>query len=164
MLGGAVGAVGMNRLCHLLCGDFSVLMGHPKHLMSRGFHGSGFMDIDVGSVRAKGTLMWAQSGINHRQICLGSAHEEMDGNILPAALFPYFGSRSRAVLVLTVAQGLLHVGLHQSLKHFFVAAFAVIIVKVNHCFSHSCISLFYFPAPPLSRVHSKPLRRIVLFR
>ena len=48
MLGGSVGQMGMDRLRHLLCCDFAVLMGHPEHLVSRGLHGAGFMDIDMG--------------------------------------------------------------------------------------------------------------------
>ena len=117
---------------HLLGGDFSIVMGNPQHLVAGGFHGTGLVDIDVSGVRTQCSLVGAQGGINHSHIGLGSAHQKMDGNILPATFLPDFGGGSSAIRILAIAGGLHHIDCKQPLHHLFMAAFAVIVVKINH--------------------------------
>ena len=132
VLKGAAGIVLPDGAAHLRGGELAVVVRDPQHLVAGGLHRAGLVDIDVSGIRPQRPLVGAQRRVDHRQIGLGAAHQEVNVNVLPAAFCPDFGRGSRAVFVLAIAQGLLHVGGDQPLQHFFMAALAVIIVEIDH--------------------------------
>ena len=153
MLKAAVRAVSLHGLTHLPGSDFSVRTGQRQNLVARSFHGSRFMDVDMSALGAQCPLMGPQSGSNHRQIGLGTANEEVHSHILPTAQSADFPGGGSTVWILPVAGGLLEIGLCQRFQHLGVAAFGIIVVKIQHGSLpfYPLIFLFYTRPRPLSR-------------
>ena len=86
-----------NQVFYLLCGDLTVFGGKTDHLMAGSFHGPGFMDIDVTTHRAQSTLVGTEGCSNDRQICLSTAHQEMDRHVFTAAELSDLGSSLSAL-------------------------------------------------------------------
>ena len=132
MLEGLGGIVFLHRPAHLSGGDLAVNPGHRHHLMAGGLHSAGLVDVDMAGIRAQGCLMGPQGGGDHGQIGLGPAHQEMDGSVRGIAGGADQAGGFGAVMVLAVAGGLLQVGLVQQRQHLLVAAFAVVIMEIDH--------------------------------
>ena len=110
--------------------NLSIPAGQPKHLMSRRLHGAGFVAIDMGAICTDYPLMGPQRGVNHRQIGLGAAHQEMNRQgIIPAQRPDLLGSGS-TVIIRSVPRCLLHIRSGKILQNPGMAAFAVIIVEI----------------------------------
>ena len=92
------------------------------------------MDIDMTTNGAQCALVGAQSRINHRQIGLSAAHQEVNCCVLTVAERLDLGCGSGAVFVLAVAHGLHHVGCSQGFQHLGMAAFGIVVVEINHMF------------------------------
>jgi hypothetical protein len=58
----------------------------------------------------------------------------MHSQILPAAELTDHIRRFPAICVLSVSVGLVHIGSDQFIQYLLMAAFAVIIIKVNHVY------------------------------
>ena len=107
--------MGFVSLCYLRCRDLTVRTGQSQYLMSAGFHRTGLMDIDMSCDSAKHALVLAKCCIDHGDIGLGSAYQEMDcQTVIPTGLTDLL-ARLFAVFILAVARCLLHIGLHQTL-------------------------------------------------
>ena len=129
----AVGSpVGVHHGAHLLRRDLAVVGGNGQHLMPGRFHRAGFVDVDMGGIRAQSCLMRPQGSVNHRQIGLSASNQKMHIQLGIAAGGADLICGGFAVIVGAIAGRLLQIGADQRLQDLFVAAFAVIIVKINH--------------------------------
>ena len=132
MLEAGIPPVGLDHPGHLGGSDLAVSRGNGKHLVPGGFHSAGFMDVDVAADRAQRPLVGPQGGVNDRQVGLGAAHQEVNRQVLPAAEGADLISGAGAVGILTIARGLLQIGTDQGFQHLRVAAFGIVIVKIDH--------------------------------
>ena len=122
--------------------------------MAGGLHRAGLVDIDVSGIRPKCSLMGPQGRVDHGEVGLGASHQEMDGDVLPAAFRPDFRRGGGAVFVLPIAQGLHQIGLGKPGQHLFVAALAVVIVEVDHVIHSSFVSSILAPFPQTVKAHT----------
>ena len=97
--------------------------------MSAGFHRAGLMDIDVSCGGTEHTLVPAKCRIDHGDIGLGSAYQKMDCQMVIPARLADLLPRLLTVFVLTVARGLLHVGLYQALQYLGMRSFVIITLE-----------------------------------
>ena len=158
VLKAAVVAVSLHRLTHLCGGDFAVLRRKGQHLVARGLHSARLMDVDVSALGAQRPLMGPQSGGNDGHVGLGAPHQKVDSHVLPAAQSPDFRGGLSAILVLSIAGGLVKIGFRQRFQHLGMAAFGVIIVEIQHGLLpfYSQIFLFYTHCRPLSSGITRP--------
>ena len=97
--------------------------------MSTGFHRTGLMDIDMSRDSTEHTLVLAKCRIDHGDIGLGSAYQEMYCQaVIPTGLTDFF-SRHFTVLILAVARCLLHIGLHQTLQHLRMRSLIIVTLE-----------------------------------
>ena len=98
------------------------------------------MDMDVAGLGADRALVGTECRVDEGQVGLGSAHQEVDIHILPAALGLDVPGGVHAVVVGAIAGGLLQIGLHHALQDALMAALGVIACKVYHFLTSSDIS------------------------
>ena len=103
------------------------------------------MYIDMCGGSPQRPLMGPECRVNHRKIGLGSANQKMNGRILFPTKPPYFFGGSGADTVFAVSRVLLQIGREHSFHHFGMAAFTVIIVKINHTISPVNGQIFFYP-------------------
>ena len=154
--------VGQNYILHLFCGDFSILRGNGQNLVAGSLHSAGLVAIDMAGDCTQSTLMGPQSSCNHGHVCLCATHHEVNGQRIIAAGLADLGGSAGAVMILAVAGGLFQVGALQGFQNLFMAAFAIVIVKINHDFSSKLfnLTLFYLLTSLLSRPHILPTESI----
>ena len=132
MFGGLIIFVPFHIVRDLFCRDFAIIGGEGDDLVSRGFNGAGFVAIDVAADSGQHTLPWTEDRGNHRGIGLGTAHKKMHIGIRRMACGLDFFPCCRADFVLTVSDGLHHIGIIQPFHNGTVCAFQIIAVKINH--------------------------------
>ena len=124
--------VGQHRVAHLLPGDLSLVGGKRQALVSGALHGPRLMAVNVGGGGAEHPLVGPQRGGNHGKVGLGSTHQKVNPQILPAAGSADLLRRPGAEVVLPIPGGLDVVCFYQSLQYFLMAALAVIVIEVKH--------------------------------
>ena len=124
--------------------------------MAGSLHRSGFVDMDMTTLRRYHTLVRPQGCGNHRQVGLGASHQEVHRQVLPAAQ-PPDGIRSlSAQFVLSVAGIVRLLELSQPLENLRMATGMVIVLKIEQTLRPLCIlSLSYRFSLPLSRTPGK---------
>ena len=111
----AVCPVGQHSGAYLLGRDFSVRGRQGQHLMSRCFHSSGFVGVNMSADSTQRPLMGPQRGINHCQIGLGSAYQKVHCQIFSAAQRLDLGGSGGTVAVFSVSRCLFQIGAAQCL-------------------------------------------------
>ena len=114
---------------HLLCRQLAVGAGQGDDLVPRSLHGPRLMDIDVPGISRDHALMRTQRCRNDGEIGLGSPHQKLNVNVLPAALLTNQGAGLVAIGVHAVAPCLLHVGRHHELHNFGMGSFRIVAVE-----------------------------------
>ena len=115
-----------------LGGQFAVFTGDGQHLVAGALDGVDLVAVDVAGGDGQNTLVGTQNGINDGGIGLGAAHQKVHGGVGGAAdLADLFGGGG-AVGILTVADGLVHIGVQQLLQDGGMGAFQIVTVKTNH--------------------------------
>ena len=148
--------VAFHQLLHLSRRNLAVPGGQGQHLVPRSLHSAGFVDMDMATLGRYHSLVGPQGCGNHRQIGLGTPHQKVHRQILPAAQ-PPDGIRSlSAQFVLSVAG---EVSLGKPVKppeNLRMAAGMIIVLKIEQTLRPLCIlSLSYRFSPHLSRTPGK---------
>ena len=113
MLGGSVCEMFLHRLRNLRRRDFPVTVRQCKYFVSGRLDRTGLMDIDMAACCTERSLIRAKRRIDHGKIRLCSAYNKMYGSIFLFAEFLNDLCRLRAVRILAVSYGLLHICLQK---------------------------------------------------
>ena len=135
--------MGADHICNLLRCNFAVCGRYGKNFMAGSFHRTGLVNIDMCAFRAQDTLIGLQRSSDHRQICLGAAYQKVNGKSIIAAKSANLIRCRCAVFIHTVAGCLAEIGFFQPVKNCIVAAFAVVVIKVNHSFLRNYTNTAY---------------------
>ena len=109
--------------------DFSIRMRQGKDLMSRGFHRSRLMTVNMAGLRADHSLMGPKPRRDHRHIGLCASDQEMDRQLFIPAGPADQGGRIGTMPVLSIAHRLFHIGFHQFFHHLRMGAFVIVALK-----------------------------------
>ena len=149
MLKGIISKMSLHGFLNLGRRNLSICAGKPQHLVSTGLHSTGLVDIDMPRLCAQNTLMRTQACINHRQIGLGAAYQEVHcQTFIPAGL----SDQPRGfftIVILSITRGLLQIGLKELFHDLRMRSFCIITLKISHFDTlpfhnlHICRSSFF---------------------
>ena len=112
--------------------ELSVGTGDGDDLVACALDGPGFVDVDMARVGGDHRLIGLQHGLNHQQVRLGAAHQEvyvrLGGGAEAADELP----RLLAAGVQAIASGLFEIGIGEGLQHLGVGALAVVVSETVH--------------------------------
>ena len=94
--------------------------------------GACFMYIYMAGSRAEHALIWTEDGRYHGSICLRASDKEMHIDIFPARSLAYCGTGCLAIMVLTISDCLLEIGLHKALHYPWMRTFIVVTLELIH--------------------------------
>src|SRR5699024_8745886 len=103
-----------------------------QNLVTSCLNCTGLMACNVSIICCDNTLIWAQNRRNRNQVCLGSSYQEMDISILSATRFTNQLTSCVTVMVCAVTRKLFHIGLYHSFQNFWMSAFYIVTMKINH--------------------------------
>lgn len=103
-----------------------------KDLMAAMLYGSCFMYIYMSCSRAENALIWTEDRRYHGSIGLRASDKEMHIHIFPADGLSYCGTGHLAIMVLTISDSLLEIGLHKALHYPWMRTFIVVTLELIH--------------------------------
>ena len=99
--------------------------------MARGFHSSGFVNMDMAGISTEHSLIGTESGGDYDEVCVSSAYKKMNSGIRTSAEVPDQICRFAAIGIFTVTGCLFKICFGQFLKNARMCAFVIITVKIN---------------------------------
>ena len=132
VLAAEVAPVRFQQGADLIGGNLAVRGGQGQDLVSALLHGAGLVDVDVSAGGAHDALVRAELRGDDGGVGLRPADEEMDLGVRAAEHAADQVRGPGAMRVLSVAQGLLQVGLPERLENLRTAAFQVVAFETDH--------------------------------
>ena len=124
------------KICYIVINflriKFSVVGWKRQDLMTRMFHGTALVDVDMSGISAKNSLVTHQKTIDNSRVGLGATHKEMHKSVGSVAGLADKVARLFTIMVLSVADGVLKVCRHQLPHHLRMSAFHIVRIKKCH--------------------------------
>ena len=112
--------------------DFPASLRQCEDLVSVGFHGTGFMAVDMAGLCRHNSLISGKQRVDHHRVGLGAAADEIHRRIRTAAGCPDFFACGCTVFVFPIANLLNQVGFNQSFQNPGMRPFQIITFKMQH--------------------------------